>query len=66
MLFWTTKDRIGRHFALGPTSARLHLVFHPAMWAGCLYICKKLVWLREINYRAIAEYKYGKGSWGND
>jgi hypothetical protein len=48
------RDRIGYHFFIGPWWMRLCLVFHRAMWAGTFRIARRLIWMRPIDYEAVA------------
>lgn len=49
------RDRIGTHYVLRLTwRFSLHIVIHPTMWAGSLYVLRRRLWLRPIDYIAIA------------
>lgn len=48
------KDRIGKHYRIiVPRIFNLVIVCHPRMWAGSLYLFKRRIWLRPIDYDAV-------------
>lgn len=47
------RDRIGTHLHLGPWWCHLAIGWHPASWHGTLYIARKRIWCRPIDYKAI-------------
>lgn len=52
---WGRSDRIGAHYVLAIGCHLVaHVVIHPSMWAGSAHFFRKQIWLRPINYAALA------------
>ena len=52
------RDRIGLNISFRITwRFELSIAIHPAMWAGVLYIFRRRLWIRPIDYAAIERWR---------